>query len=413
MVRASDRSRSSVLAFLFAAAAALVATGPSSAASGTYYVSPSGSDANPGTLDQPFATVQRGLQALQPGSTLYLRAGTYAAHIDSNAQTIPAGTSWSSPVTISGYPGEVATLRPGGGANVVNFGHGYVQYVTVSNLVIDATGVESGISLINGAHHNRFENCEVRNSTWDGIILAYGSGPTEYNEFLKLKVHDVGLSGHGHGIYIMTSNNLVAGCEFYNSNKWGVQIYNGYPSERANANVIRGNKIHHCGTLAAGTGGGITIGCGNDNLAYDNVLWSNLVGIDTIWGGPAYTRIYNNTIYGGGGQGITIGPDVTGARVMNNIAYRNNGEIIDYASSTQKSNNLTSNPAFVNAAGADFQLQPGSPAIDAGTTLSEVTNDITGKLRPVGGAYDIGAYEYGAGGAAPVAPPTNVKVTQQ
>ena len=43
-------------------------------------------------------------------------------------------------------------------------------------------------------------------------------------------------------------------------------------------------------------------------------------------------------------------------------------------------------------------LQPpidntGSPAINAGVTLSTVTTDFDGVSRPQGGVYDIGAYE--------------------
>jgi hypothetical protein len=39
-------------------------------------------------------------------------------------------------------------------------------------------------------------------------------------------------------------------------------------------------------------------------------------------------------------------------------------------------------------------LQSSSPAIDAGLTISSVTNDYVGTARPHGSAYDIGAYEY-------------------
>src|ERR1044071_7920580 len=43
-----------------------------------YFVAPTGSDGNPGTLDEPFATIQRAQQAARqkPGSVL-LRGGTY------------------------------------------------------------------------------------------------------------------------------------------------------------------------------------------------------------------------------------------------------------------------------------------------------------------------------------------------
>jgi hypothetical protein len=43
-----------------------------------YYVSPAGSDANPGTLDKPFASLQRAQQAVrQKAGTVVLRGGTY------------------------------------------------------------------------------------------------------------------------------------------------------------------------------------------------------------------------------------------------------------------------------------------------------------------------------------------------
>ena len=42
-----------------------------------YYVAPTGSDTNPGTLEQPFATLQQGARVAMPGDTVYLRGGTY------------------------------------------------------------------------------------------------------------------------------------------------------------------------------------------------------------------------------------------------------------------------------------------------------------------------------------------------
>jgi len=38
-------------------------------------------------------------------------------------------------------------------------------------------------------------------------------------------------------------------------------------------------------------------------------------------------------------------------------------------------------------------LKSGSPAINAGTTLSDVPTDILGVKRPQGAGYDIGCYE--------------------
>jgi hypothetical protein len=55
---------------------------------------------------------------------------------------------------------------------------------------------------------------------------------------------------------------------------------------------------------------------------------------------------------------------------------------------------ITGNPLFTNAGSADFTLLSTSTAINAGTTISGVTNDFAGVSRPQSSAYDMGAYEF-------------------
>ena len=73
---------------------------------------------------------------------------------------------------------------------------------------------------------------------------------------------------------------------------------------------------------------------------------------------------------------------------------------------------------FLNAAGNDYHLLSGSPAIDAGMNVAAygVTGDMEGNARPYGSAYDIGAYEFtnqpppliaNAGGNQTIALPQN------
>lgn len=58
--------------------------------------------------------------------------------------------------------------------------------------------------------------------------------------------------------------------------------------------------------------------------------------------------------------------------------------------------NISGNPLFVNSSENDFHLTAGSPCIDAGkTSVSEAGKDKDGKKRPIGVAWDMGAYEYG------------------
>jgi hypothetical protein len=72
--------------------------------------------------------------------------------------------------------------------------------------------------------------------------------------------------------------------------------------------------------------------------------------------------------------------------------------------------NFEGNPLFVNKAAYNYQLSAGSPAINGGI-LPGVVNGLSllpvyqyvqpdcGQLRALAGTLDIGAYEYGGGGA--------------
>ena len=46
-----------------------------------YYVSISGDDSNPGTLDLPFKTIQHATSIVEAGDTVYIRGGTYREKI--------------------------------------------------------------------------------------------------------------------------------------------------------------------------------------------------------------------------------------------------------------------------------------------------------------------------------------------
>src|SRR3954468_10480161 len=97
-----------------------------------------------------------GLTCLSAGSTLLIKAGTYAEFI--NYRQIPSGVS-GSPTTVKAAPGEMVILRPttgGGGGDAVWF---YGQsYIVLDGLIIDAVNVPANGIRFNddqgkGAHH--------------------------------------------------------------------------------------------------------------------------------------------------------------------------------------------------------------------------------------------------------------------
>jgi len=395
----------------------------------TYYVATNGSDNNACTAAQSTGTPKRsvasGLTCLRAGDTLYLRAGVYAEKIDSNSQTVPSGSSWSSPVTIAAYPGETATMRYGGG--VMNLAANYIQYLVFDRIIFDAAHggscpVNDGcgvavVSLWGGANHVRIQNSELWNSVGQGVTIFAGNGfSSDYNELLRNKIHDNGTSDFDHGIYMNTSGNVIDGNEIYNNAGWGVHKY---PS--GDNNVFRNNRIHHNARLGS-RGDGVFLQGGSGNQIYNNVISANDNGIGTRSENNA--QIYNNTITANRGAGVTLigGSNTT---VQNNILYSNaSGQFTIYSGATYVfSSNLCSSaangcsvvadPKFVNAASNDFHVLPGSPAIDSGMLVALVTTDVDGVARPSGNAYDIGAYEVGAITALyPPAPPTNVRVVR-
>jgi IPT/TIG domain-containing protein len=141
-----------------------------------------------------------------------------------------------------------------------------------------------------------------------------------------------------------------------------------------------------------------------------------------------------------GAFGVGGGPATLIMRLRNNVAYQLAGEIyIDGSLSqitgdhnvwfgvgsgpAQTVNNINADPQLVDRGLGDFHLVSTSPAKDVGLTIlpnnpfvpnpgPTIGYDKDGILRPQGGAFDIGAYEFFAGSGTPRPnPPTNVHAT--
>src|SRR5262249_15662745 len=183
----------------------------------------------------------------------------------------------------------------------------------------------------------------------------------------------------------------------YNNSGYGVHVYNSYAGKTANANLVRKNKVWGNGLALPSNAAGILLSSGTGNIAYDNLVWGNPVGIRVAYN-ATNSQVLNNTVYANtassGQIGIWVSSGPSGTFVKNNISYQNGTNLLDQGTSSVFAGNLTTDPLFVNAAANNFDLQGGSPAIDAGVTLSGVPDDYRGTPRPQGVSYDIGASEY-------------------
>lgn len=74
-----------------------------------FFVALDGDDANPGTFDQPWRTIQHAADVLNPGETVYLRAGTYSENVILRRSGAPGA-----PISFAVYPGEAVILDGGG-----------------------------------------------------------------------------------------------------------------------------------------------------------------------------------------------------------------------------------------------------------------------------------------------------------
>lgn len=70
------------------------------------YVATNGSDANPGTLVEPFATIQHAVSVMTPGDTCYIRGGTYREEVDLSGVAGESGA----PITLTNYQDEEVIL---------------------------------------------------------------------------------------------------------------------------------------------------------------------------------------------------------------------------------------------------------------------------------------------------------------
>lgn len=387
----------------------------------TYYVATTGSDANPGTLNQPFKSFKKGISLLQPGDTFYIRGGLYTEQID--LQTPNKSGTASKYITIAGYPGEIVTLQY---ADLSEGSYGPIKargsrgYFVFENLVLDGKyGTQkSGWSIRDGNHHFILRKIEVKNFQVSGLYISAND-----IHVINCTIHDqfseTGLPGYRYyGIYFHDGNNgLIEGNDIYNNPGGGIQVYPGPISNL----VIRNNKIHdNNSTIHSPIGGIVVSGSGymvSNVSLYNNLLYNNgssplsgsAPGLRIDGTNTTGTKVWNNTVYKNKGYGISIN-HANKTAVQNNIAFGNiKGEIVDLGTESTLSHNLVMDPKFIKAEGLDFRLQQRSPGIDGGIDLPEVKTDFRNVTRPMGRAHEIGAYEDGSD-INSVSPPQSLEV---
>ena len=292
------------------------------------HVAPNGSDDNPGTLDQPLASITRAVSRAQPGQNVLVRQGTYEESV------VISGVSgqpdaW---ITLRSYPGERATLVGKLGQNSVALRKGS-SYVNIACLTLagpteqpDAapsspsemrdrrqagagfndiprnygTGVDIGdrADSRNGlySHHIRVIANEVRNYAEMGVSAVEANhitiaGNISYQN-AKYSCH----AGSGIGLGYM-------------ENVGGPDNPDGY-SNYIVGNVSYGNENRSLQCFTDGLGAVLTDGNGI------------IIDLNNSTDYTGRTLVADNVVFGNGGRGILVFKS-DNVDVVNNVSYQN------------------------------------------------------------------------------------------
>ena len=324
------------------------------------------------------------------------------------------------------------------GIIVSNFGgvSGYAENVEIINCAVHDTS-RDGICLYPGDEN---ENCRIKNITVrscevynTGQDPDYGAGAgiivkgyvqnavIEYNYVHDTKGATMFVNGNERRHYGVGPTNVhICYNIFTGSTAHGaIRIYDGRSGQDPKDLKIYGNLVYN-NTV----GGGFYIGSDLGNtlslLVYNNTFYNAPVVISDNSAKVMVFEFKNNIVYYTGGVALTDSKGQITSH-SNNIFYgsskalvRSNGidyNLIDimsgYEPTASNSNPLFTNPAnlptgFTGTYGKDkapdsdgLSLQKGSPGINSGTVLSsDFGGSINSLCRPVGSAWDIGAYQH-------------------
>lgn len=360
-------------------------TQPNPTSTNVYYVSTTGNDSNDGSQTSAWLTIQKAVNSIGPGAVVHVAQGTYAEAVDIKV----SGTS-SAPISL------VSDVRWGAKVlgNTTSNSTFYVEgdYINIDGFDITNINSTSGhVGVLAVGSHDQVIGNDVHDidpmggsDGLGGAGILLGTATSCCSNAMENIVHDIGNFtvswASTHGIYVEEPYGTVANNITYRNQGYGIQLWH-----NASHIVVVNNTIFNNGM------GGIVLGAtftSPDTIDDYNTVMNNIV---------VYNGTNSNADYG------ILEDGWTGVhnQYLNNLVFKNVPGDVSLLNGLLPVNTIVSSPLFVDYqanGGGNYDLQSTSPAVDAGTNYQGYApaTDYNGGPRPVGPAWDIGAYEYGS-----------------
>lgn len=395
----------------------------------------SANDNNPGTQALPWLTIGKANQALRAGDTVHIKAGTYNQTIvpaasGTRTQRITYRAFSNDVVTVSETTGAITLtdrsfitihgikfyrldrfLRINRGTNNI------IAYCTFDQ--IRNTGEWGGSRIYGHSRSNWIHHCTFSRYGWyladddKGAVLDLGTEDTTSPDLTQFNlIEDNILFSGGHhvlgvfGMYNVIRNNYVHNENWPDHGNRNLYISGTDPG--SGRNLIEGNRSGYSGYPPDNNGSSGMSLVSRHNIVRRNSFYHNsnqgiaMSVTASYLTSPCYNHIYNNTFFHN-----TLNPDldsataggislafyggtrsIVGNVMKNNLFHQNDKAFgnyrVDFSQQTFAGNfEQTGDPLFVNApltlnpanaALPDLNLRAGSPCIDRGIALTQISS---------------------------------------
>jgi len=352
-----------------------------------YYVSPNGSNTNPGTEAQPFLTIAYAQTKVVAGDVVIVENGTYTTSAGGEFGYLTKSGSSSGYITYKARNKGKAILD--GQNNSAKYGFGVNgSYINIEGFELKGMS-DDGIVVTGGAANVNFRDLTIHDigrrciETTNGLSAFY-LNLCSYITIERCLISNIGrfapgengcvlasnyYQGHDHAVYcdgadyVTIKNNV-----FYNILRgFSLQIYSGTGNPSSNVSFVNntcenGNPFQYNGHVVIANSLGTGLIANNifkDQLDYAIRIYQNSYN---------YSNVLITKNMTSGGNGITTTGTATGITTTDNYN--------------------STDPLFVNETNHNYALQSSSPANNTGYATM-ITSDFLNNTRPL---TNIGAY---------------------